>query len=118
MTTDPTKAMLDKIMDLSSQRQRVLMHNLANVNTPGYQRKDMAFQEELAKAIDQGPQAITALQPQAATDESAPSRLDGNSVQLELELSELQKNAMWFEMAMTVKGMRTSLQKMAVTGRT
>lgn len=41
-------------MDLSAWRQRVYAGNLANVNTPGYRRKEVDFASELKKADGKG----------------------------------------------------------------
>ena len=45
-------AMIEKAMDLRSQRQSLLASNLANVNTPGYRRKDITFEEKLRSAMN------------------------------------------------------------------
>ena len=38
---------LEKYMDLASFRQTMISANLANIDTPGYQTVDVAFQSEL-----------------------------------------------------------------------
>jgi flagellar basal-body rod protein FlgB len=38
-------------MDVRLQRQEVLSGNLANVDTPGYQARDVAFEESLQSAV-------------------------------------------------------------------
>ncbi len=45
---------LMKTLDASMLRARVLANNIANVNTPGYQRVDVSFEEELRGALDKG----------------------------------------------------------------
>lgn len=52
MTTDTTFQVLEKALDGSSHRHRVLANNIANVNTPGFKRTDISFQEDLRKALD------------------------------------------------------------------
>ncbi len=39
--------MLEKAMDGSMKRHMVISNNIANVNTPGYKRKEVVFQEAL-----------------------------------------------------------------------
>ena len=38
---------LDKAADASWKRETVLANNIANVNTPGYKRKDLDFESTL-----------------------------------------------------------------------
>ncbi|MFH0880983.1 MAG: flagellar basal body rod protein FlgB, partial [Lentisphaerota bacterium] len=48
---DETTQVLNKMLDVSALRQRVLANNLANINTPGYKRLDVKFRDELTDAI-------------------------------------------------------------------
>ncbi|NLP03467.1 MAG: flagellar basal body rod protein FlgB [Fibrobacter sp.] len=41
-----------KMMDTAMLRGRVIANNIANVNTPGYRRVEVAFEEELRSALD------------------------------------------------------------------
>lgn len=41
-----------KALDAASLRQKVLSENLANINTPGYQQKDVAFKELMTDMVD------------------------------------------------------------------
>ena len=52
MSTDITFQVLEKALDGSSSRHRVLANNIANVNTPGFKRGEVSFQEELRRALD------------------------------------------------------------------
>ena len=45
---------LVKSLDASMLRSRTIANNIANVNTPGYQRVEVSFEDELRKALDQG----------------------------------------------------------------
>lgn len=46
-------AFYEKALDAASLRQKVLSENLANINTPGYQGKDVAFEETMRQAVAQ-----------------------------------------------------------------
>ena len=48
---DPSLRVLSHAMDIRLQRQEVLYGNLANVDTPGYQARDVAFEESLQSAV-------------------------------------------------------------------
>ena len=47
-TMDITKLAMDGLMD----RQQAISSNIANVVTPGYQRKEVAFESQLAEIIE------------------------------------------------------------------
>lgn len=82
---------IDQAMGLASQRQSLLSNNLANINVPGYKRKDMDFNLTLNEAMgtadpqqaDQQRQFQNFIQQQASDQTSL--REDGNNVDLERE---------------------------------
>jgi len=41
-----------KTLDAGMLRSRVIANNIANINTPGYQRVEVSFENELKKALD------------------------------------------------------------------
>lgn len=43
---------LDKALDASSLRETVITNNLANVNTPGYRRREVDFESLLWQELD------------------------------------------------------------------
>ncbi|MDR0304010.1 MAG: flagellar basal body rod protein FlgB [Chitinispirillales bacterium] len=45
-------AALAKSLDARAARQKVIVNNIANVETPGYHRKEVKFEESLAEALD------------------------------------------------------------------
>ncbi len=90
---------LPDLMNVAELRHRVVSQNLANVNTPGYQRLDVEFEETLAKAMRGAGGADGAkVKPKIVADESASQRADGNNVDVDRELGQLNKNAMLFQM--------------------
>lgn len=48
---DVTLAGLIKSMQAQSMRKGLIAQNIANVNTPGYKRRDVAFAAELSEAL-------------------------------------------------------------------
>ena len=87
---------LDKAADASWKRETVLANNIANVNTPGYKRKDLDFEGILKQ--ERGRCKHTSLDtkidnlhmdhlnPSVYTDLSNYSyRLDGNNVDIDVE---------------------------------
>lgn len=95
---DTTFRTLDLALGAAGKRQEVLANNLANVNTPGYKRLDVNFDNELAKALDakrsgDDDDAISGLKHSVSTDSSAVSvRADGNSVDVDQEMAHLAEN--------------------------
>lgn len=45
--------LLARLVDASSLRHRVIAQNVANVNTPGYHRRDVSFEGALARELPQ-----------------------------------------------------------------
>ena len=52
MARDVTFAALAHSLNALSRRQTLIAQNLANVNTPGYKRRDIDFSAELAAALE------------------------------------------------------------------
>jgi flagellar basal-body rod protein FlgB len=102
-------------------RESAIANNIANLETPGYKRLDLApsFETELAKAVGSNdPQQISELQPSLAVDANAvPSSRDGNTVHLEGELMQMNQTAVMHSLqTQLVSGMLSRMQ-MAITGK-
>lgn len=94
---------LDKVADASWMRQEAISNNIANVNTPGYKRQDVAFEDSLQEAISNSRYRSTDekvanlskadLRIRSYTDSSGFSyRLDGNNVDIDTENAALARN--------------------------
>lgn len=79
-------------LELHQQRHRVISENLANVETPGYRARDMAFHDALDRAFA-GEGRAAAADAEVVVDTTSPVKLDGNSVDLDLETTRLADNA-------------------------
>lgn len=71
-------------LDALALRQRVIADNVANINTPDYRAKRVAFEESLARAVEQGSRAVANTSP-AVRESLEPTRTDGNNVNLDAE---------------------------------
>lgn len=49
--SDPTTALLQKVLDLRSTNQKVISSNIANAETPGYSPAKFEFENELKSAL-------------------------------------------------------------------
>ena len=94
---------LGKAADSSWIRNGVISNNIANVDTPGYKRKDVDFEVYLKGAVSGGISLdddvagadLEVLSGTTYTDYSTASyRLDGNNVDIDTENAELAKNQM------------------------
>lgn len=92
---------LDKAADASWKRNEVISNNIANVDTPGYKRKDVQFDTYLMSALT-GDNSLDkrvadadfdSLTPTVYTDNASLSyRLDGNNVDIDTESANLAEN--------------------------
>jgi len=46
--------MLSTVLDLRSERQKVITSNIANIDTPNYRPKDIVFRDELKEMVENG----------------------------------------------------------------
>jgi len=110
---DTTQLSLEAAMRGSSLRQTLLTDNLANVNTPGYQRKDVDFHAELASAMETG-SSMESVAFNPSTDASRTVRADGSGIDADQESAELAKNALEYQALVSVAGSRTTILQVAM----
>jgi flagellar basal-body rod protein FlgB len=74
-------------------RQKAIANNIANLNTPGFRRSDIKFQDILAKMIKaEGPIDSSKLEPEFFQPKTTPLDVTGNDVVLDTEVGEMIKN--------------------------
>ena len=91
---DRTTKAVEWALTAESERQRVVAHNIANVNTPGFRGAKLDFENSLAEALNRR-NGGTARAQHSATDD--PAGLNGNNVSLERELEALDKSNLHYE---------------------
>jgi len=94
--------LLGSAMDAAVLRQQVAADNIANVNTPGFRRRFVRFEDELSRAvrgrgvsgavthprhIPIGAAPIGRVRPQVVRDDATVMRNDGNNVDIEREMA-------------------------------
>src|ERR1700755_184515 len=91
---DSTQLSLEAAMRGSMLRQSLLTNNLANVDTPGYQREDVNFQGALrtAMASGQSPANVT-FEP---VQDNRTAQADGNSISGEQESAYVAENGLLY----------------------
>lgn len=74
-------------------RQRLIANNIANLDTPGYHRKDVHFKAALAKAMASGEADASDLDLRIVTPRDGEVNDQGNDVNLDGEMGEMLKNS-------------------------
>jgi flagellar basal-body rod protein FlgB len=119
---------LEKGLDASSQRQRVLSNNVANVDTPNFKRSDVDFQKVLGQAIGEVgenlPLKVTsplhlqkadaANQSGVVTDQSSSFRTDGNNVDIEREMANVAENGLYYNSVTRAVSSQLGLLRMVI----
>ena len=95
-------------------RQRVISNNIANVNTPNYQRLDVDFEEQLAKELKGT--SVSAAVPSVVLTKGLTARGDGNNVDIDREIGQLNKNAMLQQTYLQLLGSQLERMKLAIQG--
>ena len=89
MMNDPVISSSTRFLDMSVFRSGLILSNMANIDTPGYQARDINFRQELKRASDDdeegNPMETVSLVPVVHTVRGLIERPDGNNVNLERE---------------------------------
>ena len=109
-----------KTLDAVALRSEAINNNLANLETPGYKRVDLApsFEKALEQASAAGDaQQISSLSPSLTVDTTAKAASkDGNTVQLEQELMRMNQNAMTHNLETQMVSNMLAKMRLAITG--
>ncbi|HYF93963.1 MAG TPA: flagellar basal body rod protein FlgB [Symbiobacteriaceae bacterium] len=92
---DLATRILERGLEAASLRQRILAHNVANVATPGFKRSRVEFEDQLAVALAEG-QDPDAVVPRVEVDKDSEGRPDGNNVDIELEMTRMAENQIFY----------------------
>lgn len=110
-----------RLLDASALRQEAIAANIANADTPGFRRLDIApdFSSQLKASIQSGNIRQAGLpEPKLAEDPAARTvRPDGNTVEIEHELLAMNRNAVEYEFLSEVVSRNIKQLKLAITGR-
>jgi len=103
----PALQVLGRALDAAALRQRTIAQNIANVNTPGFKRYYVTFEDELRRALRGGdglplyrthprhlPQGALYLEPRVHQERTTSMREDGNNVDVDREMVELVMNTL------------------------
>ena len=94
-------------LDCAATRHKIIANNIANVNTPGYKRQFVSFEEQLAAAVDRNEDCTgeptsdeeceQKAGPVVQTDRRHVMRNDGNNIDIDAEMADLAKNSISYQ---------------------
>jgi flagellar basal-body rod protein FlgB len=112
---------LGSAMRAAALRGEVITGNIANNDTPGYKKKTVRFEEFLSGALESDRsalrKALVGAEPSVG-EYSAPFsyRLDGNSVDIEMEMTALYSNSMKYDTLASAVISNYKALNLAITG--
>lgn len=104
-------AILEKALDASWMKNEVIANNIANVNTPGFKKSYVRFEDQMASATSDfqigsmqkdskflpiGNDSRSISSPEVMQESFTSVRKDGNNVDVDVEMAELAKNTIKF----------------------
>ncbi len=117
---------LQKALDGSAARQRAIAHNIANVNTPGYKKLDVSFENQLREALVNHNQislstthskhvplhsTLSQVKPHLSRNDSTSMRPDKNNVDMDQEMTKMAANSIYYNSAVEQLNKRIALLK-------
>jgi flagellar basal-body rod protein FlgB len=96
MATPPTLDALQGYLNVVTERQQMIVSNMANVDTPGYHTKDIDFQAAMRQAMNGNSSAH--LEPASLELQELPERPDGNNVNIDRESLLLSQTQLQFQL--------------------
>jgi len=126
-----TLPLLEQAVNFAQARHNVLAGNIANLDTPGYQARDLSvedFQGRLREAIDlqhrrpiasPGETAVQLSKRLAEASQASKTilRHDGGNVGLEQQVTEMVKNQMQHNLALAIMRSQFQLLQVAISER-
>jgi flagellar basal-body rod protein FlgB len=121
--------MLEKYLDLSAVKQKLISGNIANVSTPGYKSKSIDFHGELKKALGEkgGLKLKTTnanhMQPGQASEDEPHIIVDKNgssnginNVNIDKEMADLARNQITYSLGSRMLSLNFQGLKKAIRG--
>ena len=128
---DTTTLALAASNKMRSLRQNVITSNIANAETPGYVAKKVDFEDALSRAVDLegmgklngtqpehfaiGPGALEHVQADVYDNPDVNKNNDGNTVDLEREMSSLAENSIMYKAAVQLINKKMAALKYAAS---
>lgn len=114
ITFDKALGVHPQAVALRLSRAELLSANLANVDTPNFQAKDIDFAAEMQRSSLSFSQSTTAQEMYRVPYQPAS---DGNTVSLNVEQAEFAKNTQDYQMSLAFLNMKFTGLKQAIEGK-
>jgi len=102
--------LIEKALDVRAVNHRVIAGNIAHVETPHYKEKEIDFKQALESRIA-GMQNIDV---QEKTETDGMSSIDGNTVNLEVQMVKMNENSMMYSALVQALNKKFSLMRYLV----
>ncbi|MGC8889486.1 MAG: flagellar basal body rod protein FlgB [bacterium] len=96
MLEDNILDILELSLNAASLRQKIYSENIANIDTPGYKKYRVVFEEVLKEAIEDN-QDLSKISPIVVRNNVTSFRNDGNNVDLDEEMTLMNQNALKYQ---------------------
>lgn len=126
---DQAYNLLKKGLDASSLRGKVIANNIANINTKGYKKYTVSFEENLKKSIDDvGSIDLKTTNErhikdgssdgeiEVKQDTSSSMREDGNNVDIDNEMANQAANSLMYNALISQVNSKLSLERYIING--
>lgn len=128
-----THIVLKQSMDAASLRNDVIANNMANVETPGFKRSEVIFEEQMKKVLENSTiydklkrtdaRHIQLYQARAQSPievkrlDDLSYRNDENNVDIDVEMANMSKNKIYYDAVSQSMSNEIKLMRMAIIGR-
>lgn len=118
---DLTTTVLTKSLDVAGARHRVIADNIANVETPGFTRSEVSFEDQLANALatsdsDTAESRVKELEADVEQDTVSPAGPNGNNVNIDKEMADMTKNSLQYDAMVQLLNLKGSMIRAAIRG--
>ena len=87
--------LIDAGIKAETLRQKAIANNIANLETPGYRRIDVRFEELLARCLRSNEEFdLSRIEAEIYQPKQTPVKSNGNDVNLEAEIGQMIKNTL------------------------
>ena len=100
--TTPMMQVLEKFLNLTSQRHQLITANMANIDTPGYQAVGMDFEAEMRQSLSDVDKGNPGRAPRVQRVDGLIARPDGNAVSMDRESLNLAEAQLRFKTGVTL----------------
>jgi len=108
--------LIDAGIKAETLRQRAIANNIANLETPGYRRVDVKFEELLARCLrSSGDFDLSEVEAQIYRPKQTPVKSNGNDVNLEAEIGQMIKNTLRHKAYIRLLSKKYSQIELAIT---